>query len=77
MLKLFDKVKYTSGRFGDNYNNPLWNGKSGKIIGKIVNIDNDTNIWCKVKWNNNEYNDYRLNDLEKVSEHKDLFGREI
>ena len=35
-MKVGDLVKYVSGRFSDTVNNPLWNGKHGKIKMKII-----------------------------------------
>lgn len=56
-----DRVIYVSGNFGDERNNPLWNGEYGQIIGTVINTSDN---WIKVKWDNGYSNGYYTRDLE-------------
>jgi hypothetical protein len=75
MLKVGDKVKYISYIHGDSILNPLWQGKHGKVVGTIIDIDNEYII---VNWPIcNLMNTYTEKDLEHVTGYKDLFGNLI
>ena len=79
-FKIGDRVKYTSGIYGDRRRNPLWKGKYGKIKGTLTSIIRDGIVECPlhVRWDNKENNFYRLNDLELIEEQRqlNLFGGE-
>lgn len=47
MFKEGDKVKYVSGRYGDSYSNPLWNGQLGQVVGEITEILSEDFIMVK------------------------------
>ena len=70
-LKVGDRVKYTSGIYGDEKQNPLWDGKYGKVIGTLVSIIR-AECALSVQWDNKETNLYKLNDLELVEEQRQL-----
>jgi len=64
-FKIGDKVKYTSGTWGDDNENPLWNGVCGQISGVVDNIEIfDGGLPFGVRWSNGEHNSYRYVDLE-------------
>lgn len=65
MFKEGDKVKYVSGRYGDSYSNPLWNGQLGQVVGEITEILSEDCIM--VEWNNYKTNSYSNRDLEKIN----------
>ena len=62
-FKIDDYVKYTSNRYGDSVYNPLWGGKYGKIVGKVLKILCG-GVGVKVEWNNKKTNYYFENDIE-------------
>ena len=62
-LKIGDKVKYTSGAFGDSKYNPLWGGECGNVIGTIVCNDHQPVFIYKVDWGNST-NSYKDGDVE-------------
>ena len=70
-LKVGDRVKYTSGIYGDEKQNPLWDGKYGKVIGTLVSI---VQAECSlfVQWDNKTRNNYVPSDLELVEEQRQL-----
>jgi hypothetical protein len=74
MFKVGDSVKYTSGNWTDEDCNPLWNGKYGQVKGRIIDMAYNT---IYVKWSNGCNNCYDTKDLQKLTEHKDLFGNLI
>ena len=67
-LKIGDKVKYTSGTFGDYPpNNPLWEGKSGKKIGTIQSIEpKNMTLPFFIKWGPGIGSYYGSCDIEKI-----------
>jgi len=79
-FKIGDRVKYTSGIYGDRWYNPLWKGKHGKIKGTLISVIRDNIVECPlyVRWDNKEDNFYGLNDLELIEEQRqlNLFGGE-
>lgn len=64
-FKVGDKVKYVSGAHGDSYNNPLWEGMYGNIVGKVVE-SNDTALPISVAWALGGHNVYKPEDLAHV-----------
>lgn len=64
-FKIGDKVKYVSGEHGEEANNPVWNGKYGKVIGTINGEITDYRMY-PVKWSNGQHNSYYEFDLELV-----------
>ena len=58
-----DRVKYTSGVYGDSPHNPLFGGKCGRIYGVVTR---DFPMDYHVEWDNKTCNSYYENDLEKV-----------
>jgi len=70
MIKFYinDIVKYTSGNYDDEENNPLWGGDYGEVSGKIISIDNsdDNDAGIQVAWENGEENSYSAHDLELI-----------
>ena len=68
-FKVGDKVKYTSNYWGEDKYNPLWNGKYGKVVGILIEIEYKNYY---VNWNNGTHNSYRENDLELVEGQKQL-----
>ena len=38
-FKVGDRVKYTSNSFVESSNNPLWNGKHGRVVGTVNSIE--------------------------------------
>jgi hypothetical protein len=50
-----DRVKYVSGIYGDEVDNPLWGGKFGNIGGTVRDLDG---IWVYVLWDNGEVDCY-------------------
>ena len=73
-LKVGDRVKYTSGIYRESIYNPLWRGEYGEIKGTLISIIRDDTIGCPlyVKWDNEIYNYYGLNDLELVEGQRQL-----
>ena len=76
LFKINDIVIYTSNRWGDQENNPLWNGKYGKIVGTVLSVLSG-DMDYEVKWDNGCINSYNQNDLLKIptilEDMKDLF----
>ena len=68
-FKIGDKVKYTSNYWGEDRYNPLWDGKYGKVVGILMEIECGSYY---VNWNNGTRNSYRKNDLELVEEQEQL-----
>ena len=66
-FKIGDVVKYTSNSWGNAPQNPLWNGKHGKIKGKVYDIDPKYTRDTKVRWDNGHTNSYYEDDLELIS----------
>lgn len=61
MLKKGDRVKYVSGKYGEDRTlNPLWGGRYGKIAGTVVEIHGP---YIHVLWDRGIRNVYLLNDL--------------
>ena len=73
-FKVGSRVKYTSNVWKDNKNNPLWDGKYGKIVGTIMEIDG----WIRVLWDNERYNSYNEGDIELIEGQRqlNLFGED-
>lgn len=66
-MKIDDRVKYTSGYWGDGRGNPLWNGRYGCIKGIITDVNERTiypNFVYDVRWDNGVNNGYYERDLE-------------
>jgi hypothetical protein len=57
------RVKYTSGNFGDHYQNPKWGGLEGKIWGVITRLNDQVPMPLQVDWDNGGSNSYHYNDL--------------
>lgn len=80
-MNVGDRIKYTSGYFGDYNTNPLWHGKHGCIIGTITGIidpyDGKNGPWYEVKWDNDETNGYYRKDIEIESEIDTMFDEII
>ena len=66
-FKVGNRVKYTSGKYGDDdgntYSNPLWGGKQGKVIGTVKTLYNAA-FNVHVKWDTGKTNTYKDSDLE-------------
>ena len=64
-FKINDRVIYTSGKYGDFPNNPLWNGEQGRVIGTLAdNIEADEyDVFARVEWDNGTVNSYLMNDI--------------
>lgn len=69
-FKINDRIKYTSGHWGDEGINPLWDGRLGRIVGTIIGMSSALNY--VVRWDNNRTNDYYENDLELVDTEIDI-----
>lgn len=59
-------VKYVSGKYHEGSGNPLWGGKEGFILGKLVK--SAWGLEVNVDWNNGRSNCYNYADLELASE---------
>jgi len=59
------RVRYVSGNFGDAHNNPLWDGRYGRIKGTIKSVEWDSgSLPIIVEWDNGSRNGYGKHDLE-------------
>lgn len=63
-LKIGHKVSLRKNRYTDSTANPWWEGKCGKVIGTIDEIDSST---VGVLWDNGVHNIYLDGDLDLVS----------
>jgi len=70
-FKLGNKVKYTSGKWGDEIKNPLWGGIYGKIGGTISYVSENFES-VDATWDNGEINTYDNEDLELIEEQKQM-----
>ena len=80
-LKVGDKVKYTSGNFGDDYGNPLWNGEQGRIVGTVIKLS-FSGMWIDVNWGGypnygNSYHPIDLELIDDVPRQLNLFEKEV
>jgi hypothetical protein len=71
MFKIGDRVKLISTKWGDKINNPVWDGKHGRVEGKVAEVSNpsSSNPYL-VRWDNGEENSYDKGDLELITEEK-------
>lgn len=66
------RVKLMTMLWGDNKDNPVWNGNNGQTEGTIIESDNSSNLPCYVHWDNNKQNRYYYDNLEVIKPLADL-----
>jgi len=64
-FRVGDRVKYTSGKHGDEDSNPVWGKSQGEIKGTVdqSNYNEGGDIWVEVQWDNGRHNVYHPEDL--------------
>ena len=62
-FKIGDRVKYTSGKYDDSFNNPLWGGNEGNVIGNVKGYNDK---FINVNWDNGSGNRYIEDALKLV-----------
>ena len=70
-FKVGDRVKYTSEKYKDAMNNPLWGGRHGKIKGTIDHLPK-AGLPIYVIWDNGAHNTYKKMDLELINKQEQL-----
>ncbi len=63
-LKTGDRVKLTKGNWPEGKNNPVWDGKHGKVSGKIIGNSRSKHFVFDVVWDNGGVNSYFEHDVE-------------
>jgi len=63
-MKVGDRVILPLSKYKNSYNNPIWDGKYGRIVGTVIY----KNSIYKVKWDNGYYNSYSKEDLKPYYE---------
>ena len=71
ILKVGDKVKLVTVRYGDKHSDPKWNGKYGQIKGTIYKIRGKGKFtFYDVRWENGCTNEYYKIDLKLIKKQK-------
>ena len=64
MFKVGDRVILITNRFGDTSVNPVWNGRHGKVVGRVIEFQKgDFLSPYRVIWDNHVRNAYNEHDL--------------
>ena len=67
-LKVGSRVKLITRRHGDERVNPVWDGRSGNIVGTILELHDFVGLPIRVEWDNGKHNSYSISDLQEVIE---------
>jgi len=68
-FKIGDRVRLKPNIYQDSFRNPVWEGKQGKQVGKVIELFSfhSLNFSCRVKWKElNSENTYKDEDLELI-----------
>jgi hypothetical protein len=68
IFKVGDKVKLVAKGYWESPGNPIWEGKYGKIKGKITSTNPGGELPINVTWDNGTENVYGTKDLEPAEE---------
>jgi len=69
-----NRVKYVSGYWQEQPNNPLWGGKYGYVKGTIKFLRGYHNSMVDVMWDNGSENTYYEKDLEIIKDMPDILA---
>ena len=70
-FKIGNRVKYISRSWGDEYANPLWGGRYGRVKGTVDYVSLSSSP-ISVAWDNETHNSYDNTDLELIGEQEQL-----